>query len=263
MIKKYAHLIKYILIIVFVLAFVYQCDKTNQLKTRLKATKVVAQRNLNNYKASLDTIDTLRNVKGDLVSSVRSFEFEVNNLSTKNKKLLEDVRRTLNVNQKLTNIKNTLNARLEIKDSLLEATTQITYQNKDSIQLNINDQKKWDKYNWRKLNADITLNKKDNLFTVTNSSFLLEQGLSLQAAVIDIDGRKELKISTPYPGINFTQIKNVNIVNDKLNPALQESKNWGLGIGLQYGLDLNTNQSFNTGATIGIGIYYSPTWLRW
>ena len=262
-IKKYTNTIKYVIMSLFILGFVYQCDQNSKLKTKLKQTEVVAARNLNNYKASQDTINIERNEKGELVSSVRSFELEVNNLSKENKRLLTRFQRALNINEELKNINSILNTSLEIKDSLLNASTQITYQNNDSIQININDQKEWDKYNWRRLNADLTLERTDDLFKVTGSNFLLEQGLSLKTAIVKIENRKELKISTSYPGVTFTNIENINLVNDKLNPTLQRPKNWALGVGVQYGLNLNPGQVISAGPSIGIGIYYSPSWLRW
>lgn len=261
-ISNNSSLIKYLIFGVLIFLLLRQCNQTQKLKTEIKQVETVSNRTLNNYKASQDTIQIERNRMGELVSSVRSFELEVNNLSNENKKLLEGFQDALNINQKLKNINNTLSTNLEIKDSLLDASTKITYQTQDSIQIEINDQKKWNKYNWRQLNANLTLNRTDSLFKITDSNFLLQQGLSLKAAIVKIENRKELRISTPYPGVKFTNIENINLVNDKLNPALQKPKNWGIGVGIQYGLNLNNNQIISTGPSIGIGLYYTPSWLR-
>ena len=62
----------------FVIFFMRQCDQIDELKYKVESTQRVADRNLNNYKASLDTIKIEKNAKNELVSKIRSFEFEVN-----------------------------------------------------------------------------------------------------------------------------------------------------------------------------------------
>lgn len=262
-IKQHANIIKYIILVIFVLAFIYQCDRISGLKTEIKQVEIVASRNLNNYKASQDTIRTFKNQKGDLIGQISSFEFEVNNLSKENKELLRSYQNTLDVNEKLKNINSVISTKLQIQDSLINADSQIVYQDRDSIKIELNDYKKWDKYNWRRFDATIQLLKNDSMFSVNRSNIVLKEALSLKMAILKVDGLNELRISTPHPNVEFTQIENINLVNDKLNPALQQSKNWGIGVGIQYGLNLNNEQVINTGPAIGIGIYYSPNWLRW
>lgn len=256
------NLFKYGLIIIFVLLFLRQCNQVEQLKTEVKQTETVANRNYNNLVASQTSIRVEKNKNSDLVNKVNSYEFEVNVLTSQNKKLLKSYLELLNANNKLSDVNSVMSAELELKDSIINAQSSITFQNKDSINLNFTDNQEWDKYNWRKFDANIQLFKKDSLFAINNSQFNFSQGISLTAAILENEGRKELRISTPYPGVEFTRIENINLVNDKLNPALQRPKNWGIGIGVQYGINLNNQQVVNWGPSIGVGLYYTPNWLR-
>ena len=95
-----------------------------------------------------------------------------------------------------------------------------------------------------------------------NSKFNFEQGMNIKAAIAKVNGRNELRITTDYPNVKFTNIENINIVNDKLNPLLRKEKNWSIGVGIQYGLTLNQDQIIGNGWSIGIGIQWSPKWLR-
>jgi len=256
------NLIKYALIAVFILMFLRQCNQIENLKTEVKQVETVANRNYNNLLASQDSIQVEKNKNGQLVSKISSYQLEVNSLGDKNGKLLKSYLELLNSNDELSNTNAVISAELEIKDSIINAKSEIVYQSDETVKLKFNDDKEWDKYNWRRFNAQIQLFKQDSLFTIQNSQFNFKQGISLTAGIFENKGRQELRISTPYPGIEFTQIKNINLVNDKLNPSLQKPKNWGIGVGIQYGINLNNQQIVNWGPSIGIGLYYTPSWLR-
>ena len=73
----------------FVVFFMRQCNQIDELKYKVESTQKVADRNLNNYKASLDTIKIEKNAKNELISKIRSFEFEVNELTDSNSNLIE------------------------------------------------------------------------------------------------------------------------------------------------------------------------------
>ena len=81
-------------------------------------------------------------------------------------------------------------------------------------------------------------------------------------AILNVDGRDQLKVSSPYPGLTFTNIENINLVNDRLNRPAVNKGGWALGFGVGYGINLNNQQFVSWGPSIGIGLYYSPRWLR-
>ena len=82
------------------------------------------------------------------------------------------------------------------------------------------------------------------------------------AAIENIDGADRLKLSTSYPGIEIKDIENINLINTRLNRKVQKKSGWSIGIGVGYGINLNNNQVISTGPSIGLGVYWSPKFLR-
>ncbi|MFY7958243.1 MAG: hypothetical protein ACOVNT_09000, partial [Flavobacterium macrobrachii] len=130
--------------------------------------------------------------------------------------------------------------------------------------VSISDEKNWDKYNWRKFNGTVDLlrDKKTNNIKVVSNKFNFEQGIELKAAIINEKGVNKLKITSPSPGVLFTNIENINLVNDKLNQKQEQRSGWSVGVGVGYGINLNSNQVISVGPSINVGIMWSPKWLR-
>jgi hypothetical protein len=245
----------------FVIFFMRQCDQIDELKYKVESTQRVADRNLNNYKASLDTIKIEKNAKNELVSKIRSFEFEVNELTDSNSNLIEKYKSSLNINKEIEKVNSIIASNLIIKDSILNAVTSITH-SADTTTISIVDDKNWDKYNWRTFSGSIDLLNNENTFKVISSRFDFKQGISLTAGIIDTEEGSILKITSPYPNLKFTRIENINLVNERLNRPKVGKAGWSFGIGIGYGLNLNPGQIISLGPTIGVGLVYSPKWLR-
>ena len=248
----------------FVLLFLRQCNKTQELKNKVEQVQLVADRNYNNLVASQDSIRLEKNKNGELIALKNSYELEINSLTADNKKAIADYRRALNLTKDIGGINSLLKTEIKIKDSIINSMGLVTTITDSTSTIKFSDVKNWDKYNWRRFNGtvDILRNKKTNNISVISSNFNFEQGIELKAAILNYDGINSLKITTTYPGIEFTNIENINLVNDKLNPTLQRPKNWGIGVGVGYGINLNNNQIISTGPNIGIGVFYTPNWLR-
>lgn len=261
-ITLYKNLILYICVGLFVFLFIWQCDRNQKLKSEIKEVEIVSNRNYNNLLASQDSVRVEKTKNGNLVSKISSYEFEVNSLSKDNKKILKKYQTALNLNKDLNDINTALSADIKIKDSIINAKGDIVFQSEDSINIKFNNNKQFDSYNFRKFSGTAALNKINGKFKVTNSKFNFEQGMNIKAAIAKVNGRNELRITTNYPNVKFTNIENINIVNDKLNPLLRKEKNWSIGVGIQYGLTLNQDQIIGNGWSIGIGIQWSPKWLR-
>jgi len=75
------------------------------------------------------------------------------------------------------------------------------------------------------------------------------------------NGVEQIRIATDYPGITFGEIENINLINNKLNKPTKKA-GWSIGVGLGYGYTLSSGQVINLGPTIGVGLFYSPKWLR-
>lgn len=250
-----------------VFCLLQQCNSNQSLKREIVQVQRVSDRNLNNYKAIQDTIVIEKNKNKELVSSIRSFEYDVNTLTESNKKLISKYANQLNINNELENVNNLLSTTLNVKDSIINANGVVTVDtdsinNIDTITVDVNDKWEFDKYNWRRFQGSISLLKDSTNYNLFSSRFDIIQGIGLSAAIISEEGFDRLKITTPYRGVTFTNIENINLVNDRLNNKYEKKAGWSIGVGFQYGINLNNNQVISTGPSIGIGVYWSPKFLR-
>lgn len=252
---------RFIGIAIVVLLVLKQCNQISNLKEDLQRTENVAERNFNNYKTAQDSIKTEVDKHGNLVSKIGTYEYDISTLKKDKTNLLNRYNKVLNDKTKLENINTLISTDLIIKDSIIGSIVEVT-QNADTISVSFSDNKKWDKYNWRTFNGELRLTKLDSLFITDSSKFYFNQGISLTTAIVEEDGREVLRITTPYPGLTFTSMENINIVNDKLNQRYKKKAGWSIGVGVGYGINLNNNQIISTGPSIGIGVYWSPKWLK-
>lgn len=243
----------------FVLLIFQQCNSNASLKREIKQVQLVADRNYNNLLASQDTIKFEKNSNNELVGKIRSYEFDVNSLDKRSKELTSKYTDALNLNKKLKNVNALLGTQIKIKDSIVNANSNVVL-NDSLIVVNLSDSKKWDKYNWRTFNGSVSINR-DN-FSVKNSNFEFQQGIGIMAAIVVENNINTLKITSSYPGLEFTKIENINLVNDKLNQREKKKSGWSIGVGVGYGINLNSGQIVSTGPSIGVGLYYSPKWLK-
>lgn len=246
----------------FVMLFLRQCNRTAELKRQVEMVQQDADRNLNNYLASKDSVSLLTNENGDLLASIRSYQFDLSNMDKEQSKLLNKYRRVLNLNKDLNKVNALLSADLEIKDSLLASSTVIQI---DSTTSRI-EYDRFDDFgngNTRRLTGSSLIKFDNGRFNVLGQSqFDIDQTLSLSAAIENVDGADRLKLSTSYPGLTISNIENINLINTKLNQKQQKKAGWSLGVGVGYGVNLNNNQVISTGPSIGIGLYWSPKFLR-
>lgn len=256
--------ILYISLIVFILLFLQQCNSNASLKREIKQTQIVANRELNNYRASLDTIELEKNKNGELVAEKLAYEFDINSLNENNKKAIADYQRALNLAKDIRNVNSLLRTEIRVKDSIINSNGTVVTLTDSTSTIKFNDDKNWDKYNWRRFNGtlDVLRNKETNSLSVTSSRFDFEQGIELKAAILNENGVNSLKITSPYPGIEFTNIENINLVNDKLNQKNEKKAGWSVGIGLGYGVNLIPGQVVGFGPSINVGLMWSPKWLR-
>ena len=113
-------------IAILVFCLLQQCNSNQSLKREIVQVQQVSDRNLNNYKAMQDTIVIEKNKNKELVSSIRSFEYDVNTLTESNKKLISKYVNQLNINNELENVNNLLSTTLNVKDSIINANGVVT-----------------------------------------------------------------------------------------------------------------------------------------
>lgn len=251
----------FILGVLFVLLFLRQCDRIESLKQEVKITKELSEREHNNYLASKDTIRTINAENGNLISEIRSYEFDLDNLKEEQEQLITKYKKALNLNRDLNKVNTLLSANVEIKDSII-ANTELTYIDTLSSKLTFSKFDDFGNGNTRNLFGELLITKLDSGFAYGNPYFNLDQTITLMAAIEDNNGYDEIKISTGYPGLTITDIENINLINTKLNQRNEKKAGWSIGVGVGYGINLNNNQVISTGPSIGIGVYWSPKWLR-
>ena len=246
----------------FVMLFLRQCNQISNLKQDVKFAQEDADRNLNNFKASQDSVTVLRNNNGDQLAEIRSFEFDLSKIQESQKDLTRRYQKALALNKDLEQVNSLISAELEIKDSL-DVTTNTASIDSVTTKINFNSEKDFGSGNSRILTGSSTVKWDFGQFRVLNTKFELKQTLSLMAAIEEgEDGADRLKLSTSYPGLVIKDIENINLVNTRLNRKAEKKAGWGIGIGLGYGINLNNNQVISTGPSIGVGIYWSPKFLR-
>jgi hypothetical protein len=266
--KKYIptnkNTIQFIVLIVLVLLLTYQCDRNSTLTQDAENAQKVATRNYNNLKASQDTIKFERNKNGELVAIKLGYEFDINTLTAENKEVIGKYQKSLGLNKDLKGVNSLLRAEIKVKDSIINAQSSVVQTSDSTATISISNEKKWDKYNWSKFNGTVDLlrNKKTNNISVLSNKFNFEQGIELKAAIINEEGVNKLKITSPSPGVLFTNIENINLVNDKLNQKLEKKSGWSLGVGVGYGINLNNNKVVSIGPSLNVGLIWSPKWLR-
>ena len=245
----------------FLLLFLRQCNQTEKLKNNLEIVKQESDRNFNNYLTSKDSVRTLIDKNGNLISKIRSYEFDVSDLKEGQSDLLKKYRSSLNLNKDLNKVNTLLSANVEIKDSIIANST-VTIIDTNTTKISFNKIDDFGSGNTRSIFGEMVIRKLDSTYSYSNPFIKLDQTISLLAAIENNKGYNELKISTNYPGLNITGIENINLINTKLNQRNTKKSGWSIGVGVGYGINLNNNQVISTGPSIGIGVYWSPKWLR-
>lgn len=245
-----------------VLFMMQQCNRISDLKTELKVTEEGAETLLNNYIAANDSIKYLKNSNGDMVAQISSYQFTVEDLKKANSSLFKKYSRALKLNEDLEGVKNLLMSELEIKDSIIAASTSTRLNDStDLIEFS-----KFDDFgngNSREIEGSLYVTKLDSALRASNVLIRTSQNLTLSAAIENIDGRDQVKISTSYPGLKINSIENINLINNKLNVnPYQKQGGWSIGLGVGYGVMLNGGQQLGFGPTIGAHLIWSPKWLR-
>ena len=255
------NLIVFILGIIITLLLLKQCNTISSLKDEVKFSEKKSNINLNNLKASRDSLSTLKNVNGDNVSQIRSFTLDLAEKDRVIDNMTSKYKDALNLSKDLKYVNSLISTKLEIKDSLL-ANVNVNKIDSNSAEINFISYEDYGNGNSRSLTGSSLIKYEFNNFEVLKSDFELKQTLNLMASIENLNGVDVVKVTTDYPGIEIKSIENINLINTKLNEKREKKSGWSIGIGLGYGLNLNNNQVISTGPSIGVACIYSPKWLR-
>lgn len=238
-----------------------QCNQISNLKQELVQTEESASRSFNNYKAAQDSIRVLELDNGNMVSTIKSYEFDIANLEDEQEVLIKRYRKALGLTKDLEKINTLLSAEIKIKDSLL-ADLSVTKIDSLTDLVEFNKFDDFGNGNTRLLQGSMYVYRDSNHILYRDPNFSISQEMSLFAAIENVDGQDEIKISTSYPGLTITDIENINLINTKLNQRNEKTAGWSVGFGIGYGVNLNNNQVISYGPSLGVGLFYSPKWLR-
>ena len=253
-------------IVLFALLFLRQCGKTSDAKADIEVAKQEILRVTNNLAASNDTLNQYILDIGTTRAEIKGYELTIEELESDYADLLVDFEIEKN-KPPLTIIK----TEYIIKEVIIEVPVYILPG--DSLfdnYLAFADSASYDSIgvNYRILTGRIPFNYIDSTIVPSLGNFSLELGMNLNLGLFKDKETKEITIlaDTDYPGVTFTQLQGANILSDPKNKKILRGlrKNWGLGINVGYGLNVNPNTGIlNRGIYIGAGLSYSPKWLQW
>ena len=253
-------------IVLFALLFLRQCGKTSNAKAEIEVAKQEIVRVTNNLAASKDTLDQYMLDISTTRAEIKGYELTVEELESDYVDLLADFEIEKN-KPPLTIMK----TEYIIKEVIVEVPVYILPG--DSLfdnYLAFADSASYDSIgvNYRILTGQIPFNYIDSTIVPSLGSFSLELGMNLNLGLFKDEKTKEITIlvDTDYPGVTFTQLQGANILSDPKNKKVLRGlrKNWGLGINVGYGLNVNPSTGIlNHGIYIGAGLSYSPKWLQW
>lgn len=247
--------------LIAIILFLQQCNTNAALKQEVDIQKKEANRQLSNYIAAEQTIERFINENGELVSKVRSYEFDITRLNKDNMQLISKYNSVLTENKKLKGVNNLLSAEIEIRDSILANISVLPININDS-ELTFQQENDYGDGNTRTISGRLSVSIKDGRLESSPIEIISLSKLSLLAAIKEDKGVKYLEIATSYPGVKINKIENISLVNRELNRKIEKRAGWSIGFGVTYGVNLNNNQIINYGPAMGVGVYWSPKWLR-
>ena len=245
----------------FVLLFLKQCNQISELKQDVKYAQEDAGIALSNFRAAQDSIKILVDKNGNQLAQIRSFTIDLNDKKNQLISMTNKYKKALKLNDELEGVNALISAELALKDSLLAEAT-VTRIDSTTAKVNFSSFDDFGNGNTRSLTGSSLIKYNYGNFQVTDSKFEIRNTLSLLAAIENVDGSDVLKLSTSYPGLEITDIENLNLINTRLNRKKEKKAGWSVGIGVGYGINLNNNQVISTGPSIGLGLYWSPKFLR-
>lgn len=240
------------LVLVFLL-LIRQCGVTEEAEKN-------AQREFRNYLASQDSVTHLKSKYGNILVEKSAYELKYSELSEDHKELIK---------------------RLELerkKKPEVIIETEIVYRDTNIIVV-ASDRHVGDSsfisfsYNPILPGTNRFSIKGDIPYTFTSDSTILpgkavlaiDQKIDLVTGLYRDPETQQLKIraSTTFPGITFSQIESIDIIDSPSDQddQMNSRKPFGLGVSLGYGIVFN-QQGYYPGPFLGLGLSYSPKWAQ-
>lgn len=254
-----------IAIIVIGILFLKQCGETEYAKKE-------ALRNFNNLLAEQDSVRSISSKLGNSVFEKSALELKYNELNEEQKKLIERLEiekkkrpsiiiqteveyRDSSIVVPVRNVTGKDGNHIEFTHApSLPGKNQLTIKGKikygikaDSVK---NEQGKWDyKYILEAGDVNLSISQKIDLVT----------GLYKDTKT----GRLYVRASTTFPGITFSEMQALNMLDDPATKKAIRSarKSFGVGAFVGAGIGFGTN-GYVLGPVMGVGLTYQPKWLQ-
>ena len=259
------------IIVIILLLFLQQCNRTQYFKDQVELEKQETKRVSNNYEAALDTIEQGKIDDNTWRAEKAGYELTLDELENKYTDLLGDFeveknkppKVVIKIEYVINEVVNNVPVYVEV-DSL--GNTSIAFSDStyhDSTMTNY-------RYLSGNIPYKIIFDPSDSLYKAVPDFgvFNLTLGMNLNLGLFQDKKTRKISImaDTDYPGVTFTNIDGASIMDDPANKKVlrQIRKPWGLGINIGYGAIVDVkNGTISTGPYFGIGLSYTPKFLQW
>jgi hypothetical protein len=254
-------------IALLIMLLLKQCNATADAKKE-------ADRNFNNLLAQRDSVRVLESKNGNMLVERAAFQLKFSELSKDQKDLIE--RLELAGKKKPSVV---IQTEIVYRDSSIMVPVAATQVGDDKF-LEFSHNPKLPGSN--KLAISGQLPYSVNLDTIWDgtdkSKFRFRSSVIPGTAKLSIEqkidlvtglytdpktGRLFVRASTTFPGITFSEMQALDMVDDPATKkALKQArKPFGLGVSVGYGLTVGKN-GYISGPSVGLGLIYSPKWLQ-
>lgn len=267
-------------IVVFVLLFLQQCNKNQQLKEQVKIEQKETQRVRNNYRAAEDSIRTFKVNEDTWRNEKLGYELSLEELQGEYSELLADFE--IEKDKPPIVIIKTVT---EIVEIITEVPVYVSVDSNGIQQFEFRDTARYNPGNSRTLvgkipfviqykdKNDSTILHQDSVSIYAdvfpgNATFELRQEITLNTGLFKDKetGEIMIKVDTKYPGMTFKEITGAYIMDDPDSKKITQGfrKPWSVGVGMGYGLMFSPqDNTIVRGPYIGLNLNYSPKFLQW
>ena len=247
-------------LVIFMLLFLRQCNQVSSLKQELDNTKKTAEIHYNNLMASNDSVRHYKTENGNLVAEKRSFVYDIKEFEDKYSSLSKEYSKQLDLNGNLSKTNSLLKTQLSINSNINAESTVVV--SDTGATFNFDKVDDFGNGNSRKFTGIVKFKPENKTYKIEESKFDISQNINLYAALEEVNGYKQVRIASTYPGLNVNSIENINLINNKLNEKTPKRGRWMMGVGVGYGMSLTSGQVIQFGPNIGVGLFWSPAFLQ-
>ena len=254
-------------IAVLVMLLLKQCNATADAKKE-------AERNFNNLLAERDSVRVLESKNGNMLVERAAFQLKYNELTEEQEELIDRLELSgkrkpsvviqTEVVYKDTSIMVPVAATQEGDNTYLKFTHNPTLPGTNKLLIagqlpyTVDTDTIWDPSDKSKFKFVSTV-------IPGTAKLSMEQKIDLVTGLYTDPktGRLFVRASTSFPGITFSEMQALDMVDDPATKkALKQArKPFGIGFSIGYGLTVGKD-GYIAGPSVGLGLTYSPKWLQ-